>query len=102
MNYYKISLRAGPQKFQTFLGSRLFSISILYRAAEIGGAWYMDLSTADGADSLNGIPMVLGVDLLAQYQYKEWGHLWVRVDAGDADLTEYSGLTDNVSLIWGG
>lgn len=61
----------------------------------------MDMTSADGV-ALNGLPLIVGVDLLAQFQHMGWGHLWVQVDAGERDLSTYAGLDNDVSLIWSG
>lgn len=101
-DFFKVSLISGNQRFQTFLGDRLFNISIQYRDAEIGGGWYMDLQLADESASLLGVPMLIGVDLLAQYQYLTWGRLWVTDDSGVNDLSKYENMTPNVGLVWSG
>jgi len=100
MTALSLPLRSGGQRFQTQFGENVFDVSILYRDAEIGGGWYMDMSLTDGSASLLGMPLVEGADLLGQYQYLGWGHLWVLVDGGDIDITTYEGMSENVSLIW--
>ena len=102
MIYTRIRLRNGPQKFRAFFGDKFFTVSILYRDAEAGGGWYADFVPEDGSSPLYGVPLLTGEDLWGQFDYLNWGHLWVVAEAGDADLSAFEGLTENVSLIWGG
>ncbi|MBV8159141.1 MAG: hypothetical protein JO278_15885 [Dyella sp.] len=60
---------------------------MLWRDAAYGG-WFLDIADAAGNALVSGIPLVTGVDLLAQYSYLAFGfELWVQTDAADAPPT---------------
>ena len=96
---YQIPLSEGAQSYAITLGDFTYQITIIYRGAE-GGGWFMDIVRADGTDAIYGIPLVLGVDLLEQYQYKDMGHLFVEMDAGATRAPSYDDMGSTISLFW--
>ena len=61
-----IPLIAAPQSFTISLGGVTYGMR-LYYADTTGGGWFLDLSDANGALLVAGVPLVPGTYLLAQY-----------------------------------
>lgn len=76
--YYEIPLSGTPQVFNIALpmsGSALntaYRLLFQYRNAPMGG-WFMDIMDSNANPIICGIPLVPGVDLLAQYAYLNLG-----------------------------
>lgn len=68
MNWYEIPLTPEPQQFGITLNGAQYTITLTYRDNPEGG-WFIDLSDAGNNPILNGVPLVTGLDLLAQYTY---------------------------------
>jgi hypothetical protein len=88
---YNIPLSPSPQTFQITLGGIPYVLTVVWRAADSGG-WFLDIADANKNAILQGIPLVTGCDLLAQYGYLGFpGQLWV-ITPGDP--TAVPGYTD--------
>lgn len=87
MQNFEIPLTAQPQTFTIALVSVQYQFTLAWRDTD-GGGWFLDIADASGNALLSGIPLVTGVDLLAQYGYLGFGfELWVQTDAADAPPT---------------
>jgi hypothetical protein len=65
---YEIPLSAAPQSFTAQLAGVSYQLTAQWRnAAE--GCWILDIADAAGNPLVQGIPLVTGCDLLAQYRY---------------------------------
>lgn len=95
---FEIPLTAGAQSFPITLGEDDFQISIIYRDA-VGGGWFLDIERIDGSDGLYGLPMIPGKDLLAQHEYKGFGHLYVFYE-GELEHPTYEDMGQSVRLAW--
>lgn len=100
MTSYKLPLVPGAQEFTITLAGVTYRIRLVYRNDEFGGAWYIDMVRLDGTDSLLGIPLVIGADLLEQFQYKGFGHLVVEMSGSNTDRPNYTDIGNYVNLIW--
>lgn len=69
MAIYEIPLTADNQQFSIDIGSRTYRMTLLWRDLY----WIMDLSNDRGEALVSGVPLVAGVDLLAQYAHLEPG-----------------------------
>ena len=82
MTVYEIPLSPTPQTSQISLAGTVYTLT-LYWADPFG--WFLNIADASGNSILNGVPLVTGADLLAQYAYLGFGgQLIVQ---GDSDLT---------------
>jgi hypothetical protein len=95
----KFQLSTGAQTFTTNLGDLYVQITLQYREAD-GGGWFLDIETTDGEKALYGIPIVCGVDLLAQHQYRGLGHLYALVDGRYDGTPTYDDMGSDLELYW--
>ncbi|MGK2829250.1 phage baseplate plug family protein [Ralstonia pseudosolanacearum] len=87
MQTFEIPLTAQPQNFNITLVGIQYEFTLVWRDTTNGG-WFLDIADASGNALLSGIPLVTGVNLLAQYAYMAFGfELWVQTDAADAPPT---------------
>ncbi|CAJ0701550.1 hypothetical protein LMG19089_02867 [Ralstonia edaphis] len=83
---FEIPLTAQPQTFNITLVGIEYQFSLAWRDA--ASSWFLDIADVSGNPLLSGIPLVTGVNLLAQYAYKAFGfELWVQTDGADAPPT---------------
>lgn len=88
----EIPLSGQAQTFSITLAGTEYQLTFLWRDAA-GGGWVLDLADAAGNQLLSGIPLITGVDLLAQYSYLNIpGQLWVMSDGDPAAVPTYSNL----------
>lgn len=81
-----------PQRFTTTLNGVTYNMRLTYDVAQ-GGCWILDIGDANGALLVAGIPLVTGVDLLAQYSYLGIpGALLVTTDRGAGEVPTFDGL----------
>ena len=67
-NYFKIPLNGSPQKFKITLSGVDYWLTFRFANTEEGG-WFLQIADAAQSPIIDGIPLVTGVDLLAQYAY---------------------------------
>jgi hypothetical protein len=80
------------QRFAVTLGGVSYNIRLTFNAAQ-GACWILDIGDADGNLLVAGIPLVSGVDLLAQYRYLGIaGALLVTTDRGAGEVPAFDGL----------
>lgn len=96
---YEIPLTEGPQEFSVSLGGAQYTMTIVFREAD-GGGWFLDMVRADGSGAVRGIPLVVGSDLLAQHQYKHFGHLYAVLDGGAVRVPTWEDMGSVISLQW--
>jgi len=66
MKIQEIPLTPDNQQFSIALGSQNLGIRVIWRDA---AGWVLDLLDDSDSELVSGIPMVCGVDLLAQYPF---------------------------------
>lgn len=59
---------AAPQTFNIGLAGVEYRLTLIWQQAAQGG-WVLDIAEAGGAPILAGLPLVTGVDLLAQHRH---------------------------------
>ncbi len=98
---YPIPLKPYPQQLSIALGGVTYTLTLQYRNTDDGG-WTLDISDASGnTPILQGIPLVTGVDLLAQYAYLNFGGQLVVRTASDPDaVPTFSNLGTDGILYW--
>lgn len=80
-----------PQILPVTIAGIQYIFTLQYRNVAEGG-WILDIADGNGVPIINGIPMVTGADLLAQYKHLGIpGALWVQ---NDADWTAVPTFTD--------
>lgn len=81
-----------PVIFNTILAGVTYSMRLTYDIAQ-DGCWILDIGDADQNLLVAGIPLVTGVDLLAQYAYMAFGgSLVVTTDRGAGEVPAFDGL----------
>lgn len=68
MAVFEIPLSPQPQKFQIPLNGVTYGMILRYIDTDMGG-WVLDILESDDTPIIQGIPLVTGEDLLAQYAY---------------------------------
>ncbi len=88
---FEIPTSPVAQTFQITLGGVAYQVTLRWIDAQ--GAWNLDLGDAAGVEILGGLPVLPGVDLLAQYAYLGiGGSIVVANDADPANPPTYEGL----------
>lgn len=78
---YEIPLTAEAQSFDIALAGVTYHMRLYWNA--VLHCWVLDILTEDQTPLVLGIPIVTGIDLLAQYRYLGFsGHLIVQTSAG--------------------
>lgn len=96
----KIPLTKGAQRFSIELGGHEYRLSLIYRNA-VGGGWFLDMARTDKTGAIYGIPLLLNIDLLEQYQHKGFGHLYARLDGVESEREIcFKDMGANLSLLW--
>jgi hypothetical protein len=89
---FEIPLTPAAQTFLVTLVGVQYQFTLQWRDAEEGG-WTLDIADSGGSPIVSGVPLVTGVDLLAQYQYLGiGGELWVQTDVDPAAVPTYDNL----------
>ena len=79
MAIVEIPTQPKPQRFSILLGDRNVQLSLRWRDSPEAG-WTLDINELNGDGIIRGIPLVTGVNLLAQYQHIITGTLFVMSD----------------------
>jgi hypothetical protein len=78
--------------FTITLAGVLYNMRLTYNVAQ-DGCWILDIGDANQVPLVAGIPLVSGVDLLAQYAYLSFGgSLVVTTDRGAGEVPTFDGL----------
>lgn len=96
----RIPLTKGAQRFSIMLGSSYCDISLIWRDAQEGGGWFMDIAKADGSAKACGIPVLPGSDLLGQIQHRGLGHMYCTVNGRTDRAPTYDDMGGALSLYW--
>lgn len=96
---FEVPLTPQPQLFQIALAGTSYFIRIAWNTSM--SAWVLDLLDADRLPILNGVPLVTGLDLLAQYRYLGIpGSLVVQTDSDNDALPTFENLGINSHLFF--
>ena len=103
--FSEIPLNNTPVRFGISLQDVRYQLTIRYRSTGIAGGcgWTIDIADTYGAPLVSGIPMVTGADLLAQYEYLNFGGgLMVATDGDDkgAHVPTFGNLGTSSHLYW--
>ena len=101
--YNEILLQPGvPQQVTTTLSNATYQFTFQYRADPAGqGGWVLDIADASAAPIVQGIPLVTGENLLAQYAYLGFvGGLWVQTKDDPDAVPTFEDFGDTGKVYW--
>ncbi len=80
------------QRFRQDLSGTTYNFRLTYDTAQ-DGCWILDIGDENSVVMVAGIPLVSGVDLLAQYRHLGFpGSLIVTTDRGAGEVPTFDGL----------
>lgn len=92
MTTVEIPLTPEPQNFTIQLGLVTYNFKLYWNSAQYGG-WTIDIADESNVPIVQGIPLVTGADLLAQYDYLGFeGELVVYTDSAPLTPPTYTNL----------
>lgn len=100
---FSIPLQVGtPQTFSIALGGITYQMTLLYRNDSTGiGGWVLDIADSTGNEIVQGIPLVTGADLLAQYKHLGFtGALVVQTTSNPDQVPTFTNLGSDGQLYW--
>ena len=90
VSIFEVPLNGQPQTLRVTLGNVPYQLTVQWRNA---CGWVLDIATVSGVAILQGVPLVTGADLLAQYRYLGIpGSLFVSTDADPDAVPTYANL----------
>jgi hypothetical protein len=98
----EIPLVIGPQVFNITLNQVAYQLTVVWRdAPAMNGGYVLDVADSLGNPIVQGIPLVTGADLLAQYGYLGiGGQLVVQTDYDLNAVPLYGNLGATAHLYW--
>jgi hypothetical protein len=91
MTTYEVPLDANPQEFSINLSGVVYSLIVQWN--RIAQSWQLDIADANNIPILNSIPLVTGVDLLAQFKHLNFGGaLTVTTDGNATAIPTFDNL----------
>lgn len=95
MAIYEIPLNNSNQKFKISLSGKNYKLRTIYRV----DTWFLDIFEADDTPLVCGIPLVMGDNILAQFQHIIRGGLYVLNENPD-EAHRYFELGQILKLYW--
>jgi hypothetical protein len=97
---FEIPLTPTPQLFSVQLGTTTYNMTLLWRDDPEQG-WVLDIADSQDNPIVSGIPLVTGADLLAQYEYLNFGgQLIVQSDSDPLSVPTFTNLGQTSHLYW--
>lgn len=91
MPVHEIPLNPYPENFSVVLDDSDYSFSTVWNVPT--STWLVSITTLDGVPVITSLPLIPGVDLLAQYPTLGFkGQLIAQVDHDQSAVPSYSGL----------
>lgn len=88
---YEIPLQPNAQTFQISLGGTVYGLTLHW--CDPSNAWTLDVADNSGSPLVQGLPLITGADLLAQYAYLGiGGKLLVQSDFDVSAVPGYTAL----------
>ena len=102
---FNITVQVGtPQSFNITLGGTTYEFTLQYRNDPAGlGGWCLDIADRFGNAIVQGIPLVTGINLLAQYGYLNIGNgggLWVQTTDDPDAVPTFENLGSSGQIYW--
>lgn len=92
MTVVQIPLAPAPARMSVDLAGVTYRLRFTYNDAQ-DGCWVLDIGDAEGALLVAGIPLVTGIDLLAQHAHLDFGGgLYLVTDRGAGEVPGYADL----------
>ncbi len=99
-NFYKIPTKSIPEIFKITLSNVDYWITLKWQNTSEGG-WFMDIADINNEPIVNGIPLVTGANLLAQYPHLNFGgRMWVQTAAEPDAVPTYTNLGTESFIYW--
>ncbi len=96
---YTIPLNGAPQQFTIALGTTVYTLLLFWNAVQQG--WFLNIGDNNNNPIVSGIPLVTGADLLAQYEYLNFGGSLYVQTASDVDaIPTFTNLGTNSNLFF--
>lgn len=97
---FEIPLTPQAQVFSIALGGIPYQLTLMWRDA-VNGGWFIDIADQNTNPIVSGIPLVTGVDLLAQYAYLGFpGSLTVETSGDPTAVPTFENLGTTSKLIF--
>jgi hypothetical protein len=97
---YEIPLTPQAQVFSITLAGVSYQFTLVWRDAP-GGGWFLDIADQNSNPLVLGLPLVTGVDLLAQYPHLNFSGTLTVVTSGDTNaVPTYTNLGTASKLIF--
>ena len=99
---YTIPFTSPPQIFTITLGGTLYTMTVQYRNNALGG-WVIDIADQSNNPIVSGIPLVTGVNLLAQYAYLQiggGGGIYVQTATDPDAVPTFGNLGNGAYVYW--
>lgn len=97
MTAYRIPLSSVPQRLSISLAGVIYNLTLRWN--RFAQAWMLDISDINFVPMINGIPLVTGANLLAQYAYKGiGGQLIAQTDNSPLDPPSFTNLGSQGNL----
>jgi hypothetical protein len=99
---YAIPLQVGtPQTFTIQLSGVTYQFTLVYRNDADTPGWVLDIADGAGNEIVQGIPLVTGVNLLAQYYHLSFGGgLYVQSTSNPDMVPTFASLGADGQLYW--
>lgn len=102
---YEIPLDPNAQSFSVSLSGSSYQFTLIYRDSAVNNslpsAWVLDIDDVLGNALVHGIPLVTGIDLLAQYRYMGFvGGLIAQTDGDIFTTPTYDALGKTAHLYY--
>lgn len=90
---FEIPLSPQSQVFNIVLSGTTYRLTFKWNTDPFGGGWFMDIANSSSVPLIQGIPLVTGADLLAQFEYVGIaGQLIVQTDHNTDAVPTYVNL----------
>ena len=99
---YEVPLSPSPQTIKVPLGGTSYQLTFAWN--QYAACWVMDMADSNGVAVITGMPVVTGLDLLAQYAYLQIaGRLLVQTDSNPDGVPTVAnlGITGRVYFVVG-
>lgn len=93
-----IPTQGANEQFRVQLAGVTYQVRKIWRV----DTWYIDISDANGAAIVSGMPLVTGADLLAQLEHLGLGGILQVASTGPApdQMPSYAGMGTTSQLYW--
>ena len=99
---FELPLSPEAQNFIIQLGATTYTVDIYWNDDVNGKCWMLDISDSAGNPIVQGIPIITGADLLAQYAYLDFTGQLIAQTATDPDAVPTNtnlGINGNVFYV---